>query len=105
MYVCVCVCVCMCVCACVRVYVCVRACLRVCVHACVRVCERALRIVSMDKILRFTILLYYLPSVNNFGLSTATFRINSTPPHTTRSFPVVVVVVVVRSKLDENNDS
>ena len=43
-----CVCVCVCLCVCMRVCLCVC----VCVRACVRV--YALRIVSMDKILRFT---------------------------------------------------
>ena len=44
----------MCVCVCVRA--CVRACVRVCVCVCVRARARllALRIVSMDKSLRFT---------------------------------------------------
>ena len=45
---CACACGCACVCACVRVCVCVCVCVRVCVRA------RALRIVSMDKTLRFT---------------------------------------------------
>ena len=62
---------CVCVCACVRVCVCVRACVRASVRACVRACvcvcvvcvcacarTRAsvyeLRLVPMDKILRFT---------------------------------------------------
>ena len=70
MYLCVCVCVHACARACVRAYVCacvcvcaracVRACVRARVHACVHACvcvygrARALRAVSMDKILRFT---------------------------------------------------
>ena len=51
-------CVCVCVCVCVRVRVCVHVCMRVCVCLCVcervRACARALNIVFMDKILRFT---------------------------------------------------
>ena len=52
MCVCVCVCVRACVRSCVRAWVC--ADMRACVRVCVCVCARALRIVSMDKILRFT---------------------------------------------------
>ena len=66
----VCVCVCTCVRACVRACVCACVCMRVCVRACgcvracvcVRVRARALRILTMDKILRFTntvIIIYY----------------------------------------------
>ena len=50
--VCMCVCVCLYICVCVHLCVCVCACVRASVRACVR--APALRIVSMDKIFRFT---------------------------------------------------
>ena len=45
---------CVCVCLCVRVCVCVHVCVCLTVCACVVTREHALKIVSMDKILRFT---------------------------------------------------
>ena len=49
------------------VCVCVYVCVCVCVCACARACARALRIVSMDKILRFTntlIIINFVPTIH-----------------------------------------
>ena len=59
-------CVCVCVCACVSLWVCVCMCARACTCVCVHACARMLRIVSVDKILRFTnsLIINYLINSN-----------------------------------------